>query len=124
MPTIPVPSRVYAAGERFTSSSVTVPQTVIEASVALNITDAQLKDSATDIEAIIEWAPAGTADDSPDWSQLASGRVIGNPSNRSGTPYVAITPDAMENLHGNLVRGAIVNRSATAITFPATVTFS
>lgn len=37
MPTIPVPSRTYAAGERFVTQSVAVPPIVTEARPATNV---------------------------------------------------------------------------------------
>lgn len=122
---ITIPARTYQPLERFETPSFTIPATVNEASVALNLSAAQIHDPATDVMGIIEWAPAGTPDNSPLWSHLASVRVVGNPLSRVGTPFIAITPDTMALLHDNLVRGVVVNSSETTpITFPATVTFS
>jgi hypothetical protein len=125
VPTIPIPSRTYAAAERFQTIAVTVPTTVVEASVTLNLSTAQLQSPVTDVEGIIEWAPAGTSDGSPLWSVLASTRLIGHALNRAGlVPRIAITPAAMSQLQGQLVRAAIVNRAASSITFAATGVFS
>jgi hypothetical protein len=122
MPTIQIPSRTYAAGERFVSQAVTIPTTVVEASVTLNLSTAQLQSPATNVQGIIEWAPAGTPDSSSVWRELASTALVGNPANRAGLlPKIAITPEAMSQLRGNLTRGVVVNRAATPITFAATV---
>lgn len=121
MPTIPVPSRTYAAGERFVTQSVTVPPIVTEARVTLNLTTAQLQNPATNVQGIIEWAPAG----STAWRELASTTLVGKPANRAGLlPTIQITPAAMQQLQGHLVRGVVWNKAATTITFDGTVVFT
>lgn len=122
MATFNLAARTYAPGETFTSSAVTIPDSVVEARITLNISVAQALDPTTDVEGRIEWAPQGTPSDSPDWKLVGATRMIGNPANNtSKSPFISVSPQTMSFLHGNLTRGLVLNRGAVDINFSATV---
>lgn len=122
MPTFTLASHTYAPGERATTASVTIPVTLTQARVTLNLTTAQLQDPATDVMGQLEWAPAGTPDVSPLWSLLGSTRLQGNPLNRAGLlPYIDVSATTIRQQQGHLVRGWVQNNGAAPITFDATV---